>query len=1224
MLEPTISILKAKSFGGDRSAAGRYAAEQRWAREAKVKGYATEDGLLIRDALTKDTVVPIRWQDLDAVKDIDKQGLLELAKLFSAKDAALQKLTSLSDKEKRVMLDHVYQTILDNWKGSSRVNLAFLVRESLIRQGMGMWRDTKGDRWARTQLEAYWSVLREMSPAALKALDAIVKAMYDHTQKVLKDRGVMKVRIFRGTARENAAGISVPLNAVKSYQAAALSSWSLNRDMARQFVGGSYMDAKSVLYDATVPASRIFAMEDLTFSDKTGMSESEVIVVGGTSPITVKAYAGVEKARSFGGDRSAAGRYAASIRWQKEGTGDAKVVFDHYDPHPNPKFPDDFYREQPTMRFKDLTATLPDIQVADAPALADVTKQQLLDLLQGPLMDLIGINPVRNAPDGRPVIDSRDGLIQHMANKIWAKWTQDPNTRLAVLVKDSVSRQFGIPWREGADDRHTKRSKLIGDHEIKGVQEMRTLIPPAHLETFDKIVKGMYEHTQARLAESGLTHVRLFRGTAVPSRDIGKGVYRSSPLAGWTIDKRVADKWEGDWSGNEPKEPVIIEAEIPVKNIFWAQKISRSGGANNFEYEFEFVTLGGNVPVKSMRKRSDWVMRKARSFGGDRSAAGRYAANIRWANHETSADATVSSRSGTVRDPKTTLFGTHHPQVPVMRKWMELNPPSSMPSAKAMTDEELAWLTRWLGPADYSPERLAATIADPELRADLIDTHARTVLQVWKGSPRRLVAVILKDSIARQFGEHWRVGDYGSEDEDLLDGTMPRDENGNFRTDAMKEAYGFGTTDPDLAERAFDKLVMSIYEQTQGGMRQAGFTELRAFRGTSSEVVRADWNEAYQEAFGEGLVPKMLSTTEDRWANSSRKPVVAETLYFGAPASGWTFVRKLADQFEGDPTGPSGQAVVLATTVPAKRVFAIEGFNMGPSSYDEDEIWLIGNAFSVSAGQRADDLSGPEFDAVQGTSDSATIFVFKASFGGNRSEAGRYAANIRWAGHNKKMDSIVERTIANEGLSVRMLTGEEPKTGFMVARRGYTMIVREEDFMDPTKGKAILKKYLKKYGKFLRGEQYLGLWWDKDNNEVVLDVVDQIADRDDAIKAGERENQQYIWDVENAQSIYTGGTGDRETEAPDATGEVSKTSRGHDGRRTGRHGGLNLGALYGGSGWDRDEMRLVAKARLEARLRVAKNQPSSSAVHVDAIMQAPKPRRKKKRKGSKQLQRQDY
>jgi len=132
MLNPTISLAKAKSFGGDRSAAGRYAAQQRWAREAKVKGYATEDGLLIREAVTRYTVVPIKWQDSDAVKDIDKQGLLQLAKLFSAKDLALQQMTSLSNKDKRVMLEHVHHLIMDNWKGSSWVNLSLLVRESLI------------------------------------------------------------------------------------------------------------------------------------------------------------------------------------------------------------------------------------------------------------------------------------------------------------------------------------------------------------------------------------------------------------------------------------------------------------------------------------------------------------------------------------------------------------------------------------------------------------------------------------------------------------------------------------------------------------------------------------------------------------------------------------------------------------------------------------------------------------------------------------------------------------------------------------------------------------------------------------------------------------------------------------------------------------------------------------------------------------------------------------
>ena len=155
--------------------------------------------------------------------------------------------------------------------------------------------------------------------------------------------------------------------------------------------------------------------------------------------------------------------------------------------------------------------------------------------------------------------------------------------------------------------------------------------------------------------------------------------------------------------------------------------------------------------------------------------------------------------------------------------------------------------------------------------------------------------------------------------------------------------------------------------------------------------------------------------------------------------------------------------------------------------------------------------------------------VKKARFA-SRSEAGRYAANVRWQGHirNDVTESIFQKVKANQGLTVKLLTGDEPVRGFVVAQREHTRIVKQEAFFDPEQGRAILVQYLKDKRDQLTGEQFLGLWHDKNNGEVVLDVCDNILDRDEAIKAGRDRNQQSIWDVENFEEIDTGGTGDRE------------------------------------------------------------------------------------------------
>jgi Arc/MetJ-type ribon-helix-helix transcriptional regulator len=159
----------------------------------------------------------------------------------------------------------------------------------------------------------------------------------------------------------------------------------------------------------------------------------------------------------------------------------------------------------------------------------------------------------------------------------------------------------------------------------------------------------------------------------------------------------------------------------------------------------------------------------------------------------------------------------------------------------------------------------------------------------------------------------------------------------------------------------------------------------------------------------------------------------------------------------------------------------------------------------------------------------ARIMIEKGRFA-SRSEAGRYAANMRWQGHirNDVTQSIFEKVKENEGLTVKLLTGEEPVKGFVVAQREHTRIVKQEAFFDPKQGKAILVQYLKDKRDLLGGEQFLGLWHDKKHGEVVLDVCDNILDRDEAIRIGQERNQQSIWDAENFKEIPTGGTGDRE------------------------------------------------------------------------------------------------
>ena len=134
-------------------------------------------------------------------------------------------------------------------------------------------------------------------------------------------------------------------------------------------------------------------------------------------------------------------------------------------------------------------------------------------------------------------------------------------------------------------------------------------------------------------------------------------------------------------------------------------------------------------------------------------------------------------------------------------------------------------------------------------------------------------------------------------------------------------------------------------------------------------------------------------------------------------------------------------------------------------------------------------------------------------------------------------ESILTRVRENGGLSVNMVDGSEPTSGYMVAKGAkYGSIVSADDFYDPIKGPKILADYFKQHKKELgRGKNYLGLWHNKEDGKVYLDVSENIQDRERAISAGQKQDQISIWDVTNFAEIETGGTGN-----------VGKTRSGRD------------------------------------------------------------------------------
>lgn len=138
-------------------------------------------------------------------------------------------------------------------------------------------------------------------------------------------------------------------------------------------------------------------------------------------------------------------------------------------------------------------------------------------------------------------------------------------------------------------------------------------------------------------------------------------------------------------------------------------------------------------------------------------------------------------------------------------------------------------------------------------------------------------------------------------------------------------------------------------------------------------------------------------------------------------------------------------------------------------------------------------------------------------------------------------DSILARVRENGGLSVNMVDGSEPTSGYMVAKGAkFGSILDADDFYDPIKGPKALAAYMKKHKSELGGgKNYLGLWHNTEDGKVYLDVSENIQDKERAISAGRNQDQISIWDVANFAEIQTGGTGNVEK-----TG-ISRTSQEH-------------------------------------------------------------------------------
>jgi hypothetical protein len=239
-----------------------------------------------------------------------------------------------------------------------------------------------------------------------------------------------------------------------------------------------------------------------------------------------------------------------------------------------------------------------------------------------------------------------------------------------------------------------------------------------------------------------------------------------------------------------------------------------------------------------------------------------------------------------------------------------------------------------------------------------------------------------------------------------------------------------------------------------------------------------------------------------------RKGLDHVTLYRGetvrnkhfSPLSSWTSSQKMAATFAdgsawlSKPWMTPPVSHLYALTVPASRVWSTAV--TGPGALHEHEFILL----AASPGEVALQAESKAFHPDE-----------------LRDLAGR------WTRSGSSGD-LLKHMVREGGFTFDVNTGLHESHGFVVAVSGHSRIFRQGEFTDSAVDAYLLEKMpVLAANSHLR----LGGWYDREHDEVVLDLVELHEDRDTAIRLGQERDEQAIFDLDTGSEIATGGSGGR-------------------------------------------------------------------------------------------------
>lgn len=129
--------------------------------------------------------------------------------------------------------------------------------------------------------------------------------------------------------------------------------------------------------------------------------------------------------------------------------------------------------------------------------------------------------------------------------------------------------------------------------------------------------------------------------------------------------------------------------------------------------------------------------------------------------------------------------------------------------------------------------------------------------------------------------------------------------------------------------------------------------------------------------------------------------------------------------------------------------------------------------------------------------------------------------------------------------------GDVPTTGYVVAVEGHSRTIPADEFTaDREKATDFVDQYLADNAEALDGEgAMLGLWNDPASGNIFFDVVEHVADREEAVRLGAERDQIAIFDLEALDVVPTGGTGGL---PQDGDEQATQAAVADDGRGTAR------------------------------------------------------------------------